>query len=601
MKSFLRLTLVLLVAALLCLAACQADDDDDDAGGNDNNPGDDDGAPGSFGDDDVPSLEELIDGVEVEWFPCSLYEGLDDGRAECAATQMPMHWLEPDDRTFTVYAKRLPAEGKAATAQLWLLHGGPGASGVIEFPVWMEYFHDYHPDFDIYTLDPRGSGFSEYLECPLQESKYGPAGISFTLEEAIACGAYLEENFGDDLIVYGTTHSAIDVGAYIHHTREENQKVFVWGGSGGVFWGHRYLQYFPDQADGMIFEGIVPAESSIAFQDEYADKAVRAIFDLCAADEFCDEHLPDPEPTLYALYDKLDAGHCATLGMTTEYLKVFFDQLAYYWPWYATIPAIIYRVDRCSPEDINAVALFFNQVFGSGKTTDDLDKLSLSEALFYHEMSSELWEHSRFPTDEDLVTYLDGVYETSLVGYGKGYDRHEIYLSWPVYDDPVDDQWATTDVPMLMMNGVLDPSTPNDFALEMGEHFNGPHQHFYSFAYGAHGVSGASPYLDGEDIADCGYKLWSDFMDDPTAELDDACVAQNLPPNFEGTDYALYFFGTENYWEGGPAITTSGANPAKSWPDHMLEQQRRQINDRVRRDAPDIGFYAEVLARDALR
>jgi pimeloyl-ACP methyl ester carboxylesterase len=574
---------ILLLAGLAVVAiGCGDDDDDDnDAAGDDddnNTDGDDDTADDdTTGDDDtpLPTIDELIAQVEVTWESCSLYEGYNDGRAECALVEMPMDWRAPDGRTFTVAAKRLLTGNKAAARQVWLLHGGPGASGTIDYPPMMEYLAEEDPNLDVYTIDARGTGYSEFLYCPHAQSSFSAAGTSLAKSEIPGCIDELTEAYGADLAVYSTTNSAIDLAALIEHSAPAGQDVFVYGASGGTFWAQRYLQFFPDQADGVIIEAIEPADGSIAFQDEYADKTVRAVFELCAADATCSTKLPTPEATLKALYTKLDSGHCASLGVDAITMKVIFDQFAYYYPLHFMLPALVYRVDRCTDEDIAAVAQAVNIVFGGkgGPKADDdpgIDLRSFSEVVFFQQLASELWAHKSFPTNDDLVAYLDGVYLDTLIGYRKGYDRNDIVNQWPVYHDEADDQWAETDVPMLMLNGMIDPSTPYDFALTMADHFTGEHQTFLGFPNLPHGVTTSSPVDPTYGDYYCGLKLWLDFMVAPEQPLDTSCLDHLEAPDLVGTYWGPLYMGADDYWEGGPTdrIEPLGANPAKFAPPH---------------------------------
>lgn len=515
-----------------------ADDDlsDDDAT-------DDDTADDDVADDDA---DLPIDDVEVQWFSCSLHEGQDDGLAECAETEMHFNWFDDDGRSFTSYAKRLLSSAKKSEGQLWLLHGGPGASGTIGLTYYMEYIQDLYPELDLYTLDPRGTGYSDYAGCPDQETPASDWGTSISPSELDACIAYLEDTYGDDLAVFNTTNSAIDLAAYIAATKKEGEKVMIWGGSGGTHWGQRYLQLFPDQADGIIMEGIVPPVFSLVFQDEYADKVAHDLLDMCAEDAFCGAKLPDPKGTLLALYDKLDGGHCGLMGVDSYILKQTIDYLIYYYPHHATVPALIYRLDRCNAGDMAALIQFFDVLFGGKKA--DFDR-SFSEVLFFNEGFSEMWEYPTFSNNQALLDYLDGIYEDPLIGYGKGYDRNDIYLKWPRYVDELEDTWAVTDIPMLMLQGIIDPSTPYDFAVELEEHFAGALQHFVAFPYAPHNVADGTPVSDNPYAMTCGRQLFLDFLHDPTGELDTSCVAETLPPDFEGIVYGPAFFGTPDYWE----------------------------------------------------
>ena len=67
--------------------------------------------------------------------------------------------------------------------------------------------------------------------------------------EMDACIAYLENTHGDDLGIFNATNAAIDLAAGIHLCRSEGQEVFIWGGSGGAYWGQPELAEKVDRGD----------------------------------------------------------------------------------------------------------------------------------------------------------------------------------------------------------------------------------------------------------------------------------------------------------------------------------------------------------------
>lgn len=166
---------------------------------------------------------------ELAWMTCSLHEEQDDGRAECATLDAPLFWDDAaDSRRFTSYAKRLRTGGEAPTAQLWLLHGGPGASGVMQFPPMMEDLVARFGGLDVYTLDHRGVAYSQHLECPNEEDAGSDGGAFITADEWPSCVSYLEATHGDALAAYSTTQTAHDLAALIAATRVEGVPVHLW-------------------------------------------------------------------------------------------------------------------------------------------------------------------------------------------------------------------------------------------------------------------------------------------------------------------------------------------------------------------------------------
>jgi len=569
---------VLLLSSLLFawLPGCSGGGGPDDAGQDGEEADAADGVDGADGSDGAPYD---FSQVAATWVPCPFYEGTAALDAECATVSLPRHWDSPGDGArFQVYAKR--RLGIGATAQLWFLHGGPGGSGVIGLPGLMADLQDGMPRLDVYTLDARGTGYSEFLRCPDQEDPAGPGGESITDAELDACMQYLDATHGEDLALFGTTAAAIDLAALIHATREQGKRVFIWGGSGGTFWAQRFLQLFPAGADGVILEGIAPADESLVFQDEYVEKNGREVLAHCRADAACSARLPDPEGTLQALYTKLENGHCAALQVGPETVKYFLWQLLYYQPHLATVPAFIYRLDRCSAVDQQAIVHFYNALFQPSPAQE------MSMLVFYNEVFSELWEHFSFADNAALVAYLDGVHAGTYISPDAGHGRNALFLRWPRYHDALDDTWAVTDVPLLMLQGEIDPATPYDYALEMVEHFAGPHQTFVSFPHAAHNAVSGSPLSIDPASPTCGKLLWLDFMRDPAADLDLGCVADVLPIDFEGRTYGAYFFGTTDYWsetsaKGARATLPPALRPAAAALAARLRQALPELARRV--------------------
>ena len=496
----------------------------------------------------------LVD-VSVTWQPCSLIDGEDDGLAECAMVDMPLYWDDVDGQTFSTYAKRLVDPGRTPAGQLWLLHGGPGGSGTIGLAGWMEDIQADVPQLDLYTLDPRGTGYSEYLECPEQQSVTSEQASWVTINELDACVAWVEQEHGDRLQVYGATSAAIDLAALMTATAQDGVPQLIWGGSGGTFWSQRFLQLFPDMAEGVVLEGIVPPDESLVFQDEYDEKIGHRVLELCSEDPHCSQKLPDPEATLSELLSKLDNGHCSGLGMDADSLRSFVRTMDYYHLTMAMVPALIYRLDRCSDDDVDAIVSFYYSLWGGER-----DPREMSTLLFFNEGWSELWEHGWFADNAELLAYLDGVHADGTLTMGLGYERNEYYLRWPRYADPLDDTWADSDVPMLMLQGELDPSTPLDFAAEVGAQFDGAHQHWTQFPYSPHNVISGSPLSHDAYAEHCGERLFYAFLLDPEGELDTGCVAEVATIDFEGLVYGPYIFGTEDYWENKPTARLVGPN-----------------------------------------
>ncbi len=153
------------------------------------------------------------------------------------------------------------------------------------------------------------------------------------------------------------------------------------------------------------------------------------------------------------------------------------------------------------------------------------------------------------------------------------------YADWPRY--PLDDYanaFAATQLPLLMLNGTLDPQTPLLVAQPTMDHFTGPHQTAVVVQRAAHSVLFQSP-LDEFGTTTCGMELMRQFLADPHTALDTSCSDQVVPLNFAGsTPVTKILFGTTDAWD------NSSASRAKATPPSGAEDEEaaRRLLERLR-------------------
>jgi len=488
-----------------------------------------------------PSADEDVDGwipPELEWTACSLYEGEEDGRAECAFMEVPFRWGEDDGRRFTVMAKRVTRMVGVLDGQIWLLEGGPGGAGTHGYAQYMEWIRGTFPSWESYVLDFRGTGHSGFLPCPADDTT--EVTFESTIDEVQHC---IDSQVADDLDVYGPTQSSHDLMAFIEATRVEGSKVVLWGNSAGTYWAQRFLQIHPDAVDGVVIEALLPPDFFGGFQEEGQDLVLKSILAMCGADSFCSGKLPDPETALTTLLTSLDAGHCPGVGWTSDDLAAVIGLLLYYRPYDSAIPGLVYRLTRCDPADVAAIDALVSdfQLVGEGT--------AFSIAVFYNVYFSEMWDHPDYTDSTAFLAYLDSIYAEALALDGTGYRMHEVFLRWPLYDDPLDGGWPDTDTPMLMLQGHLDPATPLFMAESMAVHYTGASQHYIEFPTGTHAIVFGTPTTP-TGGGDCGVTLLTDFIGDPAGPLDTSCVDLVVPLDFEGAHDAPRLMGTADFWEG---------------------------------------------------
>ncbi len=489
--------------------------------------------------------EELLS-QEVEWEKCEFDEAQKKWRkAECAYINVPLYWDNPEGEIITIYVKRLRSLLKARK-QMWWLDGGPAYAGTAHFPPLMQDIAQLDWRIDLYTLDHRGTGYSERLSCPEQETDASEKGVWLTENEWDACIEHLEANYSLD--AFTVTEAAKDVGFLVELLKEEGKEIFVYGVSYGTYWSHRYAQIFPNQANGIILDSLLPSDVQGEQLEILGNNVAKDFFDICKEDEFCRSKMgDDPWEKANEIFEKFKDGHCPEIvenGLTPEYLQQLAFSALYYWDLRILLPVFYYRIDRCSEEDVSAFKHLLDDFLS--QLASPTTRL-YSDALFYHIVLSELMSDDLMPVD-DMKKIDETLLVTEHLVVNKLLPLLEI---WPTYapDDMYYRKWASKGVPILMLHGTPDQRTPMDITSAARENLAGPNQYFVEVPNAVHGVMFGSP-VKNIFAPHCGLQIVMDYMKDPLEAPDTSCLVNLKPIDFRGNPLmALMVFGTWNLWE----------------------------------------------------
>ncbi len=490
----------------------------------------------------------VLDGGEagvaaIEWERCPIITGGEGTGAFCATVPLPLNPEAPDGEKIGVFVKRIPAKEKARSA-LWLLNGGPGLSGVGLEPLG-KLALDELPAVDVYIPDHRGTGRSSRLGCKTNEAPGSASGVGIAANEWKRCAADAKAEWGDRLLAFSTTNAAKDVAALIDRTRVPGQSVFVHGASYGSYWAQRYLQLRPDGVDGVILEGIVPPGFRFTSYDQTFNAAGQQLAKACAADAFCSGKMgADPWARIGATLAKLDGGHCPALSEKAP-ARVLLRLAAGNAVWdprlRPLVLALSYRAERCNEADVKALKFLFDKLFFKAPPPDLIVNSPVLASVIG---ISELWPNPG-PTVPELQAIADAAYVSRDLGpYFGAAAPH-----FPRYEDPLIGKYPTTSVPMLMMNGTLDPATPLENVIPFAEHFKAPNQELVVFPGATHAVLGSSPTKDAV-AKSCGALVVTSFLADPKKPVDKSCIANMRPVDFTiPTDASKEFLGVADAWE----------------------------------------------------
>ncbi|RFS84938.1 alpha/beta hydrolase [Actinomadura spongiicola] len=121
------------------------------------------GARAAAGDKTSAVEKKRVDGVptpKLGWYECF-------GSAECATVRLPLDYDSPKGATTEIAVARVKArDPKKRIGTLFLNPGGPGGSGTlmaVDAPLFLG--EDMLDRFDIVGFDPRGTGFSDQIQC----------------------------------------------------------------------------------------------------------------------------------------------------------------------------------------------------------------------------------------------------------------------------------------------------------------------------------------------------------------------------------------------------------------------------------------------------
>lgn len=317
--------------------------------------------------------------------------------------------------------------------------------------------------------------------------------------------------------------------------------MVVYGVSYGTYWLHRYLQLYPTQPSAVVLDSICARCGQWLEYERSHDRLGRALLRECAADAICASKLgADPEAFLQALVTS-PTPVCPDVvrGTGTSSVKVLAgnlleNPLAQYY-----LPAFLYRPGRCEPRDVAALTTLLSRR-GDGPSRTSI-------ATFIQVSLADLAPAS--PMSEVEAFEATALFSKEL--------EYLISIAAPVWPAAVPDPWvgayAEIAVPMLMINGVLDPQTTIEDARSFAAHFTGPEQYLVELPRTVHGaVFGSATAAPPADPAPCGAEIMRLFLQSPSTRPDTSCTDDILA----GDGFSLgpvvdeYLWGTTDIWEG---------------------------------------------------
>ncbi|KAF1331608.1 hypothetical protein FI667_g4338, partial [Globisporangium splendens] len=382
------------------------------------------------------------------WSPCGLPTATDRVVAECTTAVVPLCYANacalPDDRTIQLSLKRISAAANTSIPRnVWVI---PDRSDVVlpsdAAQLLQQIYRQVGGDASVYTLDQRGTGQSTRLTCNSSSTTADNATVSVdsTLAELHECAQSLNAEYVGDAAVFSITSAAYDLVTIISQL-QSNAEVYIYGQGYGTLLVERLLHFGLPNVKGYVLDS--SATTSGTTQDQFAyfskaDAVVGRIGDeflaLCE-NESCSTQVSGNRSISDALDNVLtrldddnatrSGSNCASSLLPLAASNFDSDDRQSY-PLRralammmlnaterAFIPAIIYRIQRCSQHD----KVILQQLFTRLQARDAGSKRH-TELVYDIQTFSELWEQPP-PNSSTLVSR----FTDSRLSTGRVYDQ----------------------------------------------------------------------------------------------------------------------------------------------------------------------------------
>lgn len=420
----------------------------------------------------------------------------------CGRVEVPENWDVEGGRRIALNIVIVPAAAPTpGSTPLYDLAGGPGLPATTSAAFYLMFGQAYWASRDVVLIDQRGTGASNPLHCPElagPETRYAP------MLDPAAVGACRDRLLSTAALdQYSTDNTVRDMDAVRQALGHGEIDIFAL--SYGTTVALRFMAAFPDAVRAAVLMGAAPATTRPPSGHAPAgERALRLLFEDCAADALCAGAFPDPAGDLQRAVTGLTSIEDAPLP------EVFLERLrslAYTATGARQIP---YIVRQAADGDLGP---FY-------AATAEAAPSILADGLFMSVVCSEAMAHL------DYEAAAAAARATVLGDYRLSRQRSAC-AAWPVaqidesFFEPVHD-----DAAILFIAGRLDPVTPPDLAELASQTL--PNSRVITLEHGGHIIDGLS------GIDTCFDAVLVRFYETADAvSLDTSCVAGMAPPPFQ--------------------------------------------------------------------
>jgi pimeloyl-ACP methyl ester carboxylesterase len=443
---------------------------------------------------------------------------------------------------------RLNAGTRSDAAPLFMLAGGPGQA-ITGDPAILALFR---PELlgpiletrDVVLMEQRGTLRSRpYLDCPELWTAQREAVVRGLDDEEgrVVLRARIGECVarhsaeGVDLAAYNTLENAADVNDMRQALGYE--RIVFYGESYGSELGQHVMREFPGILEAVVLDGAASLASTdwSAQRSSYAQWGIDNLTGLCAEDADCAASYDIPA-LLDAALAMFDDGPIETTYTVPDQPDVTFDLALTQGEFASFLHGL--QTEKFAvmafPALLNAYVTEGRERIAADMAAQRGAELLVDPAAMDAAMA--ILMHAAMVCSDDPPVSADDVVTEDVGLYGRLFARNSatLYvelcdvLDLPQLPDRAD-ELARADVPTLVLSGGLDVQTPWYVSQELVD----------ALPDATHVIFPAGFHVQVMNLNRCAIGIMRDFVTDPSARPDTACVAEAEPLPFMRPDFTM--------------------------------------------------------------
>ncbi|WP_167393780.1 alpha/beta hydrolase [Xanthomonas populi] len=419
----------------------------------------------------------------LQFVPCTLSSGSAAGNieAQCASLRVPENPAAPTGRRIELKIAWLESDAGAGSKPdpVFFIVGGPGQSATQVAAIVDMGLHEVRKQRDIFLVDQRGTGGSHPLECrdaagkPLTLDNSSAATAEQLTDYARQCAQGLR-NDADPR--YFTTRQAIgDLDAV--RAALGVQSINLIGGSYGTRVAQHYATRYPQHTRSVVLDGVAPndlvigGEFARTFEDAIALQASQ-----CRKEAACAKRFPvDTRTQLRQAVERLRQAPVAVDYRDPRTGELHHEQVTA-----DTVVGLAFGFSY-APETASLLPLVLDEA-AAGRYASLMALAQMSASDMSDRMNRAMQWSVLCSEDAGRYTPTAGK-DATLLGAAVAQMFFAPCKAWPALPAPAADAAPfTSNVPVLLLSGELDPVTPPRYAervlpgLPNGRHLVAPGQ-----------------------------------------------------------------------------------------------------------------------------